>query len=96
VGGDLRPPKQVRRVDPVYPELARAGRVQGTVVIEAHVGIDGAVKEARVLRGVILLDDAALEAVRQWRYQPLLLNGQQTEFVLTVTVRFNLKGPESR
>src|SRR5262245_15891766 len=86
VGGHIHPPKQVHRVDPVYPDLARGGRVQGMVVIEAHVGTDGIVKDARVLRGIILLDDAALAGVRPWRYQPLLINGQPMEFVLTVTV----------
>jgi protein TonB len=91
VGGQLLPPKQLRRTDPVYPDLAVQARVQGLVVIEAHVGVDGAVKDVRVLRSIPLLDDAALAAVRQWRYQPLLLNGERMEFLLTVTVKFNLR-----
>ena len=87
-------PSRSIRVDPQYPDLARQGRIQGIVVIEAHVGLDGRVKEARVLRGIPLLDDAALSAVRQWRYQPLLLNGQPFEFLLTVTLKFNLISSE--
>jgi len=60
------------------------------VIIEAVVGTDGRVKSAHILRGHGLLDDAALASVGQWRYQPLLLNGVPTEFVLTVTVTFSL------
>ena len=94
VGGQLHPPKQIHRVDPKYPDLAREARVQGFVIIEAHVGVNGVVKDMKVLRSIPLLDDAAREAVAQWRYQPLLLNGEPTEFLLTVTVKFNLRAPE--
>jgi protein TonB len=90
IGGNIRAPKLVYEVRPVYPPLAVQSRVQGTVVIEAHVGVDGLVRSARVLRGQLLLDDAALQAVRQRRYQPLLLNGVPTEFILTMTMVFQL------
>jgi protein TonB len=60
------------------------------VIVEAQVGTNGQVKTVTILRGIPLLDDSALAAVRQWRYQPLLLNGEPTEFILTVTVTFNL------
>ncbi|HEY7409563.1 MAG TPA: energy transducer TonB [Vicinamibacteria bacterium] len=89
VGGHIRPPKLVRNVAPVYPELARMARVSGIVILEAHVGVDGYVKSARILRSIPLLDDAALTAVKQWRYQPLLLNGAPTEFLVNVTVVFH-------
>jgi protein TonB len=91
VGGQLRAPKLVQRVNPVYPPLAQAARLQALVILEAHVGTNGRVLSVKVLRGQPLFDEAASEAVKQWRYMPLLLNGEPTEFILTVTVNFNLK-----
>jgi protein TonB len=90
VGGNIKVPKLVRRVEPVYPQLARSAHVEGMVIVEARVDDRGEVVDVHVLRGRPLLDEAALEAVRQWRYQPLLLNGQRTPFILVVTVNFNL------
>ena len=75
---------------PEYPMLAQQARVQGFVILEARVGVDGAVQSARVIRSIPLLDEAALAAVQQWRYQPLLLNGMPMPFVLTVTVVFKI------
>jgi protein TonB len=94
VGGAIVAPKLVRKVLPEYPELARQARVSALVIIEAVVGTDGHVKSAHILRGHGLVDQAALDAVGQWRYQPLLLNGVPTEFVLTVTVTFSLTNPD--
>jgi protein TonB len=74
----------------VYPPLAVSAGIQGVVILEATVGQDGRVEEVSVLRSVGLLDRAAMEAVRQWRYEPLLLNGLPVRFILTVTVSFNL------
>jgi protein TonB len=91
VGGLIMAPKLVRRVEPVYPELAIASRASAVLIIEAQVDTKGLVRTAKVLRGHPLFDAPALEAVKQWRYQPLLLNGQPTEFILTVTVMFNLR-----
>jgi periplasmic protein TonB len=94
IGGNVKAPKMVRRVAPVYPGLAARARVQGIVVLEAQVDAHGVVTDVRVLRPVALLDEAAVTAVRQWRYQPLLLNGLPTAFVMVVTVNFNLNdGP---
>jgi len=94
IGGLIVAPKLVHKVDPVYPELARLSRLSAVIIIEARVDTKGHVVMARVLRGQQLLDEAALDAVKQWRYQPLLLNGEPTEFILTVTVVFSLKpGP---
>jgi protein TonB len=59
--------------------------------MEAHVDTRGYVKSVKVLRGHPLFDEAALEAVRQWRYKPLLLNGEPTEFILTATIIFNVQ-----
>lgn len=90
-GGEIRAPAKVFDVAPVYPALARQARVQGVVIIEATIGIDGHVEQARVLRSIPLLDDAALTAVRQWRYTPTLLNGTPVPLVMTVTVNFELR-----
>jgi protein TonB len=90
IGGQLKPPRIIRKVDPAFPDLAVAARINAIVVIEAEVDTHGYVKTTKVLSGHPLFDDAALEAVRQWRYQPLLLNGEPTPFVLSVTVSFGL------
>ncbi|MGE0453678.1 MAG: energy transducer TonB [Vicinamibacteria bacterium] len=90
VGGNVKAPKLVHQVQPVYPDLAIQARLSALVIMEALVDTAGRVKTVRVLRGAPLFDDAAMGAVRQWRYQPLLLNGIPTEFILTVTVNFNL------
>jgi protein TonB len=91
VGGVIKEPKKVRDVRPLYPQLALDARVQGVVIIEALVGPDGRVADAKVLRSVAMLDDAALEAVRAWVYTPTLLNGMPTPLIMTVTVTFRLR-----
>jgi protein TonB len=91
VGGNLAAPALEKRVDPAYPELAREARVHGVVILEARVDTRGRVAAVKVLRGQPLLDEAAVAAVRQWRYRPLLLNGQPIEFILTVTVNFQFR-----
>jgi periplasmic protein TonB len=91
VGGDIRPPQKVNDVPPVYPAIARAARVEGLVILEALIGEDGVVRDVRVLRSVQLLDAAAVDAVRQWRFTPTLLNGQPVPVVMTVTVTFKLR-----
>lgn len=90
-GAEVRAPARVYDVAPIYPAIARAARVQGLVIIEATIDVDGAVQNARVLRSVPLLDEAALAAVRQWRYSPTLLNGRPVPVVMTVTVNFQLQ-----
>jgi protein TonB len=91
VGGAIVAPKLAHRVNPEYPPLARQARVAGIVLLEAHVDTEGRVLDVKLLRGHQLLADAAIEAVKQWRYQPLLLNGIPTEFLLTVNVDFKLQ-----
>lgn len=91
VGGTISRPERIHYVAPEYPALARAARREGTVILEAVLDTDGSVREARVLRPVALLDEAALEAVRQWRFTPTLLNGEAVPVVLTVTVVFSLR-----
>ena len=91
VGGNISPPTKTRDVSPTYPEVARAARVQGVVILEATIGPTGAVTDVNVLRSVPLLDEAAIAAVRQWQYTPTLLNGVPVPVIMTVTVNFSLR-----
>lgn len=91
VGGRIKEPAKVRHVPPVYPAIAQQARVEGVVIIEAIIGVDGRVRQARVLRSKPLLDEAALEAVRQWIFTPTLLNGVPVPVIMTVTVNFTLR-----
>jgi protein TonB len=90
VGGQIKEPTKVRNVPPVYPEVAKQARVQGVVVLEAVISPSGEVTNVRVLRGVPLLNDAAVAAVKQWSYTPTMLNGTPVAVVMTVTVNFRL------
>jgi protein TonB len=90
VGGAVATPILTYRVEPEYPAIAVNAQIEGMVILEATVDDDGTVKDARVLRSHGVLDAAAVRAVEQWRYEPLLLNGQPTPFILTVTVSFSL------
>jgi protein TonB len=89
--GDVKPPKLVRKIEPEYPEIARQARVEGVVIIEATTDVYGRVTGVRVLRSLPLLDAAAVDAVRQWVYEPLVINGRPRAVTFTVTVRFVLK-----
>ena len=84
----IRSPKKTLDVAPVYPEAARQAGISGVVVVELTIGADGSVTAAKVLRSVPALDDAALDAVKQWRYQPELVNGKAVPFVVTAPVSF--------
>ena len=75
---------------PIYPSLARQARVEGDVVVEAVIDATGSVVEAKVISGHALLMSAALEAVRQWKYEPTYLNGEAVPVRLRVTVTFQL------
>jgi protein TonB len=90
VGGDIQQPALVHRVNPDYPPIAISARKEGVVILEATVDEDGSVERVRVLRSEPLLDNAAIDAVKQWRYSPLQLNGRAHPFILTVTVSFTL------
>jgi protein TonB len=91
VGGNIKAPTKTRNVNPVYPPIAQSARVQGVVIIEATIGPDGRVKDAKVLRSIPLLDQAALDAVKQWQFTPTLLNGVPVPVIMTVTVNFTLQ-----
>ncbi len=90
-GGVIKVPVKVRHVPPIYPAIAQQARVEGVVIIEAVVGVDGRVIEAKVLRSKPLLDEAALVAVRQWEFTPTTLNGVPVPVIMTVTVNFTLR-----
>lgn len=88
--GDIKPPKLIKKVEPAYPEEARKNGVQGVVILEAKVDERGRVMDAMILRSIPELDQAAIDAVRQWVYEPLLIDGKPTKVLFTVTVRFQL------
>lgn len=88
VTGPVKPPHKIRDVAPVYPEIARSARIDGTVQLEATVGQDGRVVDARVLQSVPMLDQAALDAVQQWQYEPATQNGKPVPVVMKVNVKF--------
>jgi TonB family protein len=85
------PPKKIKNVEAVYPAAAQQARLQGTVKIEATIGTDGKVRDAKVVTPVPLLDEAALAAVRQWEYEPATMDGVPVQVVMTVTVTFALQ-----
>jgi len=89
--GEFKPPKLIHRVEPVYPEIARQACIRGTVILEATTDVYGHVTNVRVLRSIQILDEAAMDAVRQWIYEPLIVNGRPLPVKFTVTVRFELR-----
>ena len=91
VGRGLVAPAKTRHVAPIYPPVALAARQEGVVILEAVIAENGSVRDVRVLRSVPLLDQAAVDAVRQWRFTPTLLNGEPVPIVMNVTVNFQLR-----
>jgi TonB family protein len=93
VGGDIRTPQKTRDARPVYPAAALAAGIQGVVIIEVTVGPNGRVTDARVLRAPEdILREPALDAVRQWEYEPTIFLGRPVSVLMTVTVNFSLRG----
>jgi protein TonB len=96
-GGERAPisvviaPHKTHDVTPAYPKAAITMHLQGDVLIECVIGVDGRVKDARVVAGHPILRDSAITAVRQWTYQPTRLNGEAVSVRLTVTVRFRIQ-----
>jgi len=94
IAGKMQPPVKVKNVDPVYPAIARSARVGGTVVLEIDIDRTGRVTDARVIKSVPLLDQAALAAVRQWEYTPMRQGGVSGVAVpVTLTVNINFTRP---
>jgi len=92
VGGDIKEPKKIVDAKPIYPEIAQRAKISGIVIIEATIGKDGTVRDAKVLRSQPFLDQAALDAVKKWKFTPTLLNGVPVEVIMTVTVNFTFSG----
>jgi TonB family protein len=90
VAQNITPPRLVKTVEPVYPDEARRARIEGTVVVEARVDVNGKVIDAKVLKSIPGLDQAAVDAVKQWVYEPMIINGVKRPIVFTTTVRFSL------
>lgn len=91
IGGQIQQPALVKRIEPIYPPLAVTAHVEGVVILEAIVGRNGHVEQVRVLRSANrLLEGPAIEAVKDWLYSPLILNGTPERFILTVVLSFSL------
>ncbi|HLW88226.1 MAG TPA: energy transducer TonB [Terriglobales bacterium] len=82
----------IRRVQPAYPPLARQARIQGPVVLQAEIGKDGSIQNLRLISGHPMLAPAAIEAIKQWKYKPYILNGEPVEVETTITFNFTLSG----
>ncbi len=90
-GGQIKEPKKLKNIAPNYPDIAKQARVQGVVILECTISPQGKVTDVKVLRGIPLLDAAAIEAVKQWVYTPTLLNDVPVPVIMTVTVNFHLQ-----
>jgi len=92
VGGNVEAAKLTRQILPVYPQIARTAHISGTVVLHAVIAKDGSIQELTYISGPALLMRSAMDAVRQWRYQPTQLNGVPVEVDTTIQVVFSLGG----
>jgi len=90
VGGQVEAASLVNKVEPQYPPIAKTAHVAGTVVLHAIIGKDGAIRELQFVSGPPLLMKAAMDAVKEWRYKPTMLNGEAVEVDTTVDVVFSL------
>jgi protein TonB len=92
VGGNVSAPTTTFRVDPLYTEIARKARIEGIVIIEAIIDRNGNVTDARVLKPLPMgLDQAAIDAVKRWKFKPGQLNGQPVPVIFNLTVLFRLQ-----
>jgi protein TonB len=92
ISGGVAAGNLIQKTQPVYPPIAKAARVQGTVVLQATISKTGTIEGLRVVSGPAMLQQAAQDAVRSWRYRPYLLDGDPVEVETTVTVIFTLGG----
>jgi len=88
VGGDVSMPRKIKHVEPAYPASARASGLAGAVIVEFTIEKTGAVRDVRVLGPFPPFDAAAVEAVKQWRYEPVVLNGERVEIIMTARLDF--------
>ena len=96
VSSSLQVSRLVKKVDPEYPILAHRGHIEGTVVAEARITGSGTIDSVRIISGNPLFYQAVLDAVKQWRYQPTLLNGEPVDVITTITVNFRLSEPTGK
>ena len=89
--GDIKPPKLIKKVEPFYPESAREAGIEGVVILEVTTDIYGKVKKVEMLRSIPELDQAAMDAVKQWIYEPMIIEGEPKGVIFTVTVTFRLQ-----
>jgi protein TonB len=92
IGGNVMAASLIRKVDPIYPPIAKTAHISGTVVLHAIIGKDGSVQDLQYVSGPPLLMKSALDAIRQWRYKPTMLNGEPVEVDTTISVVFSLGG----
>lgn len=91
INGDSNLLKIKKYSHPKYPDVALAAKIQGAVIIEAVIGKNGKIKNMKIIKSIVLLDSAALNAVGKWEYMPLVIDGEVREVLLTVTVIFKIK-----
>ncbi|MGH9545898.1 MAG: energy transducer TonB [Terriglobales bacterium] len=82
----------IRKIQPTYPPLARQARIQGSVLLQAEISKDGSIQNLRLISGHPMLAPSAIEAVKQWKYRPYILNGEPVEVETQITVNFTLAG----
>ncbi|HXA17943.1 MAG TPA: energy transducer TonB [Thermoanaerobaculia bacterium] len=94
VGGDVKAPVVINRVEPIYPEEARKARIMGIVIVKAVISRDGVVKDVQVLKPLPFgLDQAAVDAVKQWTFKPATLDGKPVDVFFNLTINFKLATP---
>ncbi len=91
VGGDVKTAKLISSVPPVYPSLARSQHIEGQVLVDALVDVNGRVSSMKVVSGPAMLHQSAMDALRQWKYQAAMLDGHAVPMHLTVTIQFKLQ-----
>jgi len=90
ISGGVIAGNKISGPQPVYPAIARSARLSGTVVLNAKISKSGTIEDLTVQSGPAMLTGAAIDAVKQWRYKPYMLNGEATEVSTQITVNFNL------
>jgi protein TonB len=93
--GPVSPPARIKEVKPEYPTAALYARAQGEVVLEVTISVDGTVAKTRVVQSIPLLDAAAEDAVKQWRFAPTVVNGKAVPVTMPLIVKFSLNNPTS-
>jgi protein TonB len=91
VAGDIQSLRIIEQVKPVYPELAKLSRTEGTVTLQILIGKDGKVAKVDIVSGPALLTRAASDAVKQWKYKPTIVGGQAVEVSTPVTLQFHMR-----